>query len=177
MTFDQETYTFNIKLPKSTFTDLYMQGLLDEFDSIEDGLVDLINEYAKYLNSEQKMIQDSFHQEIESIVSYSRVLAFIQRHLDKVQCNMSLFFSQLIKMNGKTHLNQYIKGEITRGKILRFLKSNSAKQLSEDVLRNIFHWSVTKFPTNNILIIQSYVEKSCARTQAKFEKTHNPAEA
>lgn len=177
MTLDKDTYTFSIKLPKSTFANLYMEGLLDEYDSIENALVGLINDYTQNFCNEPEIAYDSFHNQIESMVTYSRVLAFVQKHIDIMFQDLDSFFRYLAKLNGKICLSRCISEEVTPGRILRLLKSDSSWQLSQEQLRYIIQWSTDKFPADSSLIIKAYAEQTCARIRANSKKTHNFAEA
>ena len=68
-----------------------------------------------------------------------------------------MFFFQLVKMEGKANLNQYMSKEVTAGRIVRFFKSDLAKRLDKVERRNIFHWSVCKFRTSIPEIVKAYL--------------------
>ncbi|MBT6842700.1 MAG: hypothetical protein HOA17_02745 [Candidatus Melainabacteria bacterium] len=76
MTTTQETYSWQLKLDRSMFDDLQYQSWQDGFREPDEIVVRLINQYLKRYSNKNRIMHDVFHQEIEAIVSYTRVLAF-----------------------------------------------------------------------------------------------------
>jgi len=107
----------------------------------------------------------------QSIATCSSLLSFIEKYIKKVLVEVDFFISKLHRINGKVCMQQFARKEITPGRVIRFMKSELADQLSEGELRNLFQWSVLKFKDGRLLIIEQYVSKVVERVNTKIEKT------
>jgi hypothetical protein len=154
----EDTYELVIDLPESKFDQFQKKAWEEGFDEPEELLMCLINKFLrkKAENEEAVFEGDSFHYEIELIISYSRMLQFITEMLNQVLKTVESFKFSYNSHHKKLLLANYCNDTSSLGALLRAAKANFYDQLSISDLRIVFFWAITTYPNQKDLIRKTF---------------------